>query len=192
MSRRGDNIHKRSDGRREGRYIASRDEFGKAVYKSVYAHSYTDCSEKLKLAQCDLLPVSKPMTVDELFAAWHLSRKNKVKRSTYANYLTLYNNYLHERFGSMKVENLNSFMLNRFVDDMLANGGKRGLGLSAVTVQTIMILLKSVLEYGEVEYGLPNAAKHIGLPKVQKSDISVFSEFEICRIRNCADLCNSI
>ena len=104
MSRRGDSIHKRSDGRWEGRYIASRDEFGKAVYKSVYARTYSDCSEILKLARCDLLPVSKPMTVDELFTAWHLSRKNKVKQSTYANYLTLYNNYLREMFGSFRVE----------------------------------------------------------------------------------------
>ena len=112
MSRRGDNIHKRSDGRWEGRYIASRNEFGKAVYKSVYARTYSDCSEKLKLAQCDLLPVSKPMTVDELFAAWHLSRKNKVKRSTFVNYLTLYNNYLCERFGSFRVERLNAFIIH--------------------------------------------------------------------------------
>ena len=115
MSRRGDNIHKRSDGRWEGRYISGRNELGKAVYKSVYAHSYADRSEKLKLAQCDLLPVSKPMTIDELFAAWHLSRKNKVKQSTFVNYLTLYNNYLRESFGSMKVENLNSLMPNSFL-----------------------------------------------------------------------------
>lgn len=186
MSRRGDNIHKRSDGRWEGRYISGRNELGKAVYRSVYAHTYADCSEKLKLARCNLLPVSKPMTVDELFAAWHLSRKNKVKKSTYANYKTLYENYLRERFGSMKADDLNSFMLNRFVDDMLTDGGKRGLGLSAATVQTVMILLKSVLEYGEVEYGLPSAAKHISMPKMQTAEISVFSEFEIRKIRSCA------
>ena len=127
MSRRGDNIHKRSDGRWEGRYISGRNEFGKAVYRSVYARTYADCSEKLKFARCNLLPVSKPMTVDELFEAWHLSRKNKVKQSTYVNYKTLYNNYLHERFGSFRVDSLNSFMLNRYVDDMLKNGGKEGL-----------------------------------------------------------------
>ena len=192
MSRRGDNIRKRSDGRWEGRYISGRNEFGKAVYRSVYARTYADCSEKLKLARCNLLPVSKPMTVDELFTAWHLSRKNKVKQSTYANYKTLYENYLRERFGSMKADDLNSFMLNRFVDDMLNGGGKRGLGLSAATVQTVMILLKSVLEYGEVEYGLPSAAKHISMPKTQTAEISVFSEFEIRKIRSCADTGNSI
>ena len=192
MSRRGDNIHKRSDGRWEGRYISGRNELGKAVYRSVYAHSYADCSEKLKLARCDLLPVSKPMTVDELFAAWHLSHKNKVKQSTYVNYLTLCNNYLRDRFGSFKVERLNAFMLNRFVDDMLTNGGKKGLGLSSTTMQSVMILMCSVLEYGELEHGLPNAAKHISILKTQTAEISVFNEFEIRRIRNCADTGNRI
>ena len=75
-----------------------------------------------------MLPVSKPMTVDELFSVWILSRKNKVKQSTYANYKTLYESYLQERFGSMKADDLNSFMLNRYVDDMLKSGGKEGLG----------------------------------------------------------------
>ena len=58
MSRRGDKIHKRW----EGRYISGRNELGKAVYRSVYARTYSDYSEKLKLARCNLLPVSKPMS----------------------------------------------------------------------------------------------------------------------------------
>ena len=77
MSRRGDNIHKCSDGRWEGRYISGRNELGKAVYRSVYARTYSDCSEKLKLAQCDLLPVSKPMachTVTFTPCVTHLQR----------------------------------------------------------------------------------------------------------------------
>lgn len=192
MSRRGDNIHKRRDGRWEGRCISGRNEYGKAVYKSVYAHSYADCAEKLRLARCGLLYESKQITVGELFNAWLLSRKNKVKQSTYANYLTLYSNYLSERFGSARVENLNAFMLNRFMDDMLTNGGNKGLGLSARTVQAVMIMLRSVLEYGELEFDLPNAAKHITLPRSQRNDISVFDELEIRRIRNGADLQNSV
>ena len=146
MSRRGNNIHKRSDGRWEGRYISKRDESGKAVYSSVYARSYADCSEKLKLARCGLLPVSKPITVSELFTAWLLGRKNTVKQSTYASYNNLFRSYVSEALGGKRVESLNAFMLNRFADDMLTNGGNRGLGLSAATVQTVMILLKSVLE----------------------------------------------
>ena len=46
--RRGENIYKRRDGRWEGRYIASRDENGKACYRSVYAHTYVEARDKLR------------------------------------------------------------------------------------------------------------------------------------------------
>ncbi len=48
--RRGENIYKRRDGRWEGRYIYSRDEKGKAIYPSVYGHSYVETKEKLKIS----------------------------------------------------------------------------------------------------------------------------------------------
>ncbi len=51
MPRRGENIRKRKDGRWEGRYIAARREDGRAVYKSVYAESYSDVKYKLALAK---------------------------------------------------------------------------------------------------------------------------------------------
>ena len=40
MARHGENIRKRKDGRWEARYIASYDDKGKAVYKSVYGNTY--------------------------------------------------------------------------------------------------------------------------------------------------------
>ncbi|MBR1863697.1 MAG: site-specific integrase [Ruminococcus sp.] len=183
MSRRGDNIHKRSDGRWEGRYISGRGENGKAVYKSVYAHSYAECSNKLKLARCDLLPVSRPITVSELFTAWLISRKNKVKQSTYVNYKTLYDSYICDELGTKRVDSLNAFMLNRFADGLLNNGGKNGQGLSAVTVQAIMIMLRSMLEYGELEYDLPNPAKNVSLPKTENAEITPFNSAEMMKIR---------
>lgn len=54
MSRRGENIYKRSNGRWEGRYISSRDVFGKAVYRSVYAPTYSEV--KTKLQKCQVEP----------------------------------------------------------------------------------------------------------------------------------------
>ncbi len=58
MSRKGENIYKRKDGRWEARYIASHDENGHSKYKSVYAKSYTEVKKKryeirLKLAKVD-------------------------------------------------------------------------------------------------------------------------------------------
>ncbi len=56
MARKGENIYKRKDGRWEARYIAGRTDTGKAVYKSVYAHSYADVKKK---RQDILLELSK-------------------------------------------------------------------------------------------------------------------------------------
>lgn len=186
MSRRGDNIHKRCDGRWEGRYIYRRRDDGKAVYKSVYANSYTECSEKLKSAKSDTLPISKPITVSQLFLLWLLNRKNTVKQSTYSNYKTLYNCYICDKLGSKRICDLNAFIINRFTDSLLNIGGKNGQGLSAITVQSVMIILRSVFELGELEYGLPNPAKNIAMPKTESAEILLFNSCEMSRIRTVA------
>ncbi len=47
MARHGENIHKRKDGRWEGRYIKGRSETGKAIWGYVYAYSYVDAKTAL-------------------------------------------------------------------------------------------------------------------------------------------------
>ena len=48
MSRKGENIYKRKDGRWEGRYCKTRNENGKIKYGYVYARTYTDVKNKLE------------------------------------------------------------------------------------------------------------------------------------------------
>ena len=50
MSKRGENIYKRKDGRWEGRYIKARTAAGKAIYGYVYAPSYKETRAKLQNA----------------------------------------------------------------------------------------------------------------------------------------------
>ena len=47
MPKRGENIHKRKDGRWEGRYIISYSLEGKANYQSVYRKSYAQVKQKM-------------------------------------------------------------------------------------------------------------------------------------------------
>ena len=170
MSRRGDNIHKRKDGRREGRYISGREPGGRAKYSSVYAKSYRECADKLRLARCGLLPKPKPLTLSELFGEWLLNRRNTVKQSSYVCYRNVYYTYADRALGKCRIDTLASYELNRFADDLLHSGGSNGQALSPRTVQAVMILLRSVLRYGEEEYGLANAARNIALPKAAKAD----------------------
>ena len=141
MSRRGDNIHKRRDGRWEGRYISGREPGGRAKYSSVYAGSFREWSEKLKLARCGLLTKPKPVTVGDLFPEWLLNRKNTVKQSSYVCYRNMYYTYADRVLGKCRIDTLGSCVLNQFADDLLHSGGGSGQALSPRTVQAVMILL---------------------------------------------------
>ena len=50
MSRKGENIYKRKDGRWEGRYIKSKSISGKTQYGYVYARTYREVKSKLSYA----------------------------------------------------------------------------------------------------------------------------------------------
>lgn len=189
MSRRGENIFKRKDGRWEGRFISGYMDNGKAKYSSVYAYSYVDCSQKLQLAKVDILPKNNPITVSELFAVWLASRKNSIKQSTYVSYRTMYQNYIAMSFGDMRVDRVTSFMINRYVSELLKCGRNDGGGLSSRSVQAILIMMKSVFAYGETEYRLDDPAKNVSLPKSEHKEIEVFTSFEMDLIRKNA-LCN--
>ena len=64
VSKRGENIYKRKDGRWEGRYIKERSADGKARYAYVYGKSYADAKQKLldrRIAQAQ--NISQPYKV---------------------------------------------------------------------------------------------------------------------------------
>ena len=47
MSKKGENIYKRKDGRWEGRYIRCYDTDGKAKYGYIYGRTYSDVKDEL-------------------------------------------------------------------------------------------------------------------------------------------------
>ena len=59
MSRKGENIYKRKDGRWEGRYKTNTGVNGRTQYKSCYGKIYREV--KLKLEQCRQLPRLEPV-----------------------------------------------------------------------------------------------------------------------------------
>ena len=70
MSRKGENIYKRKDGRWEGRYIISHVN-GKAKYGFVYAHSYNEVKKKLITAKSLCINTTKKDTFKKIgFKEW--------------------------------------------------------------------------------------------------------------------------
>lgn len=182
MSRRGENIFKRKDGRWEGRYMCGFKNNGKTKYLSVYARSYLECSQKLQLAKADMLPRSNPVTMSKLFHLWLENRKNSIKLSTYVTYRTMYRNYISAAFDNMPAERITSNMLSSYMTHLLNSGGENGRPLSPKSVQAVFMIIRSVFAYAKSEYGLENPAENISLPKSEYREIEVFSNEEMEKI----------
>lgn len=172
MSRRGENIYKRKDGRWEGRYRIGQDETGKTRYRSVYAHSYQEVKEqlqKLKSAPQMFRPSGK-LTVKMLFEEWMRAIKLKVKDSTYANYRMKADKHLLPKFGHIRYEDLSVQQLHSFIQEKLSSG------LSAKYVSDIVVVFKSMTKYISRIYGFRNPIAETIMPKLQKREMKLYSE----------------
>ena len=84
MARRGENIHKRKDGRWEGRYIKARTAEGKIQWGYVYGTVYAEVKRVLiqKKAEAGFYNLKRTdLTFDALAEVWLRSQRNAVKES---------------------------------------------------------------------------------------------------------------
>ena len=89
MARRGENIHKRKDGRWEGRYIKARTPEGKIQWGYIYGAAYGEVKQVLirKKAEAGFYNLKRTdLTFEALAEVWLHSLKNGIKESTYAHY----------------------------------------------------------------------------------------------------------
>ena len=86
MSRRGENIYKRKDGRWEGRYIAGRKPDGSAIYRYLYDKTYKGIKEKKRCAAQEKAALQDAPAFDRILDTWLESKRGMVKESTYTRY----------------------------------------------------------------------------------------------------------
>lgn len=99
MSRKGENIYKRKDGRWEGRYVKSKSPSGKTQYGYVYAKTYRDAKEKLRKAFASHSQQSIPPTTNITYfsviaSEWLNITIPQVKESTINKYHNLLQSYI--------------------------------------------------------------------------------------------------
>ncbi len=188
MSKRGENIYKRNDGRWEGRYKCGFDKNGKTKYKSVYSKTYNECKQKLILAKNMQIKqkndVKLSLSVKEIIYAWLENIRINVKQSTIHTYLVIINNHILPVMAEMPVYSITPTFLNQYIIEKVKNGRLDGkCGLSAKTVQNIISVLKSAFKYAEKTYGIYNPTNTIMIPKINKKEIEVLTEKEIQTIQ---------
>lgn len=152
MSRRGENIYKRKDGRWEGRYIKGKDLKGKAKYGYVYAKNYAEVKEKLNEIKAQ--PVNNislsgtTKTLAQVCVLWLDETKTQIKHSTYVKYYNIIYNHILPSIGNYKMQLLDTVLIRQFADKKLTNGKLRGNGgLSPKTVKDILSVIRLVIIY---------------------------------------------
>ena len=178
MPRRGENIYKRKDGRWEGRYNYTFDEYGKRHYCSIYSRSYQDIKEKLsKLRNSNKTAKSCRSTVNELFAEWLKAVKLKVKLSTYSCYKMKAEKHILPVFGNMDYSKLSEDRLHEFITKKITSG------LSSKYVCDIVVVFKSMSRYVAKVHNCSDPIRNVVLPKKDKKELSLLSEEQQKRLR---------
>ena len=184
MSKKGENIYKRKDGRWEGRYVRSYDVNGKAKFGYVYGKTYCEVKQRLvemknAVLHNAVITDNRSITYTELLTAWLNSSKINTKESTYARYTHLINTHIRPYLGKYPLFKITTQLIEEYVEQQLTRGRLDNTGgLSAKTVTDILTIIKSTMEYARYN-NLPVVC-NLGKLSIKKKDkeMRVFSQAE--------------
>lgn len=188
MARRGENIHKRKDGRWEGRYISARRPDGKAKYSSVYGKSYSVVKKEMVLKKQSVFNEDRQndMLFSEILNLWLESNTPKLKDSTIIKYSSLIEKHIAPVLGKFYVSELNTITINSFIKDKLDNGRLDGNGgISASYARTIILIIKSALSYAANEGICYPIKNELYSPKLKKSSVFALTKSEQMKLEKC-------
>lgn len=177
MSRKGENIYKRKDGRWEGRYKKGLAENGRTRYGSCYGKTYREVKEKLEICKFQKL---KGSGKNKLFGTycdeWMLFNQNNVKESTLAKYSAALKNHIKPFFGGYYPEMITTELTAEFVNQLI-----EVKSLSAKTANDLTVMLKSILKYTAKVRGNADLIA-VATPKYTAKEIRVLTQEEQQRI----------
>lgn len=148
MPRQGKNIYRRKDGRWEGRYSKGKSD-GKYRYGSVFGKTYDEVEQKLdalKSKNSNISAISEVL-FEDIALEWLSVQQPELKASSYAKYRNLLKSYMIPEFGRLPIQSITRGEVSKFSRKMLIEGGIKGKGLSSKTVNSILSVLKNILDY---------------------------------------------
>lgn len=154
MSKRGENIYKRKDGRWEGRYIKAYEENGKIKYGYLYARSYSELKQKMiQVKASPMCPERTNKSVVlycEVLSMWLRSTILKTKESTLSKYSHIINTHIRPALGNYPINMISTELIEDYIERKLQSGRIDNAGpLSSKTVIDILTIIKSTIEYAK-------------------------------------------
>ena len=176
MARRGENIHKRKDGRWEGRYIKARTPEGKIQWGYIYGAAYAEVKQVLirKKAEAGFYNLKRTdLTFEALAEIWLHSLRNSIKESTYAHYSYTLHKYLLPVLGKAPVASLEESFLEQAMQQIISPADATHKPLGNSSARECLSMLRRICKYSahlrpicpmELEVALPKAIDKISAP----------------------------
>lgn len=174
-------IRKRKDGTYEAIKTIGRDSgTGKLIRKSFYGKTAAEAQKKMAEASADLVRGEyvepSKMTMSQWLDNWVENYTKALKGYTLRNYKSQIKNHIKPYIGAVKVSELNTDMLQRMYNQLLASG------LSAKTLRNIHGIVHVVLEtLVEIKARRDNPADPLKkkLPRVEQTEMLTLDDAEL-------------
>ena len=183
MSRRGENIRKRKDGRWEARYPSGVNEKGQKTYSSVYGDTYKEAKEKRNwvLQHQNSYPkvLSNKPLFSQILELWITDNRIHLKNATIYRYSYLIETHILPELGGIQVDQITSTVINAFLAKKLSDGRIDGRGgLSTAYVRSIMLVINSALQFATENRLCNPLLTQIHKPPLQSKELAVLSKDE--------------
>ena len=185
MAKHGENIHKRKDGRWEGRYIKARTDGRKAVWGYIYGATYAEVRQRLiqKKAECGFYQLSgNEMTFEELAGQWLASASLRLKESTLVHYHYTLQRYLFPVFGGWQVKNFSERLLEQGMLQVIAPADHRHRPLGASSARECLTMLRRICKYAAHLRLIRPMEICVSLPQTKSAKIQPLSKEEQARM----------
>lgn len=167
MSRKGENIYKRKDGRWEARVCLERAPEGRK-YRYFYGKTYREAKEKRQAYlshqekyEKNRLSQKENVLFSDCADVWKEEQKVRVKASTYITYIRLLERHLLPAFGKRQIGQITVKETKDYFRKLQQDGRCDGTGgLSAKTTSDIYIVFRHILITAEEKYDVPNPLLH--------------------------------
>ena len=181
MSKRGENIYKRKDGRWEGR---SKQLDGN--YHYFYGKSYKEVKDKKNNHQQTIMPQTKKTKAEDcapcrLFDRWLKECASlRVKPSTYENYYYCVTKYIIPYFVRIKDAHLTEQHIKQFVKHINENNALSGLYQKKI-VSIMKTALRDMMKENEIS---KLSLESLKIPATDIKQVEAFTVREQCLIEN--------
>ncbi len=157
MARAGENIYKKKDGRYEARYIESRDENGKAIYRAVYGKSKAEVREKVENAKRQIAEVASPIegkTFKQVAEEYLEKARGAIASTTYDRYLDALERDVYPEYANTPMTEVTEAEVNRFIKVAPGLAEKRGRSLTNSGLLVVKAVMSNVINYANSISGI--------------------------------------